>query len=108
MDAKPLKKYLENYPVFPLDEDLTLVMVKEEEKKQRLRWGPQNITLFEWNTILAEEVGELAKAIMEHEYRGADRGPIIHEATQVAMIACKIMRLTMIHGRYRHDVNPKA
>lgn len=95
-----MKLYPENFDAgTPVEHDGIFDLVKIEEIKQRTRWGAQNLSLFEWDTILAEEVGELAKAIMEHDYRGGKKAAIIHEAVQVAMIACKIAKLADEHGK---------
>ncbi len=92
-----LKEYLEDYEISQIDQDVVIALVKEEEFKQRARWGVQNLTLPEWITILSEEVGELAKAVMTQEYDRPGKSPenIVHEAIQVAMIAQKIARITI-------------
>jgi len=46
--------------------------------------------LFEWLTYLTEEVGELAEAISEYEYRKGTSKNISKEAIQVAALATRI------------------
>ena len=66
-------------------------MIEEEHQKQFDKWGIQKRTLFEWLAYLTEEVGELAEAICENEYRGGDIEEIKKEAVQVAALAFKII-----------------
>jgi NTP pyrophosphatase (non-canonical NTP hydrolase) len=41
--------------------------VRDELQRQGLKWGVQNHTQEEWLTILGEEVGEVARAILEKQ-----------------------------------------
>jgi NTP pyrophosphatase (non-canonical NTP hydrolase) len=66
-------------------------MVKEEHSRQFKKWGVQKRTLFEWLAYLTEEVGELAEAISENEYRDGSTEEIKKEAVQVAALAFKII-----------------
>jgi len=61
-----------------------------EHKKQTEKWGYQNRSLFEWLTYLTEEVGELAEAISELEYREGNIEEVSKEAIQVAALATRI------------------
>ena len=54
--------------------------------KQLAKWGPQTHNIFKWFSILAEEVGELAKAALEGDEQG-----VIDEATDVAAVAVAII-----------------
>lgn len=65
--------------------------VQIEHWNQVKKWGIQRRSLFEWMTYLTEEVGELAEAISEHEYRGGNAIEIEKEAVQVSALACKII-----------------
>ena len=67
-----------------------LVAVAKEHSRQVEKWGMQDRSLFEWLTYLTEEVGELAEAISEHEYRNGDMLEISKEAIQVAALATRI------------------
>lgn len=68
-------------------------LIQEEHWKQVKKWGVQKRTLFEWLCYLTEEVGELAEAISENEYRGGSCENIEKEAVQVAALACKIVEI---------------
>lgn len=43
-------------------------MVYDERISQLEKWGVQSHDLDKWLVILTEEVGELAKAILEHDF----------------------------------------
>lgn len=70
-------------------------LIHDEHRRQVEKWGKQNVTLFEWMNYLTEEVGELATAIADNEYRNGDVQCIVDEATQVATLAMKI--ISMVH-----------
>ena len=64
-----------------------------ERDRQDAKWGPQDHTLPEWITILLEEVGELAAAILCHKF-GNDDHPELDwrkEAIQVAAVALSMV-----------------
>jgi len=61
-----------------------------EHESQFKKWGRQDRTLFEWLTYLTEEVGELAEAISELEYREGNIAEVSKEAIQVAALATRI------------------
>ena len=65
----------------------------EENLRQIEKWGIQEKTIFEWLTNTTEELGSLAKAISECEYRGASKEKVIAEAFQVATLALKIAEM---------------
>ncbi len=67
--------------------------IQDEHWQQVRKWGIQKRTLFEWMTFLTEEVGELAEAISEQQYRTGTYEEIEKEAVQVAALACKIIRI---------------
>lgn len=63
--------------------------ILDERDRQDSKWGPQDHTLPEWVTILMEEVGELAAAVLCHKF-GNDDHPELDwrkEAIQVAAVA---------------------
>ncbi len=68
-----------------------------EHRKQCDKWGVQTHSLFEWQNYLTEELGELASAIDEHEYRNGAKIEIYKEAIQVATLALKIAEMTMLN-----------
>lgn len=67
--------------------------VAAEAHKQYKKWGIQNHTPVMWLTILIEEVGELAKAIVDCEFHNRGKSDITKEAIQVTTIALKIARM---------------
>ncbi|MFA5377581.1 MAG: hypothetical protein WC455_17655 [Dehalococcoidia bacterium] len=67
-----------------------------EGEKQVAKWGIQDRSTFEWLAFLTEEVGELAEAISEYEYRGARTGDIYKEAIQVATLALKMAEMSRL------------
>ncbi len=73
--------------------DWILGQIMEENAKQVEKWGIQERTAFEWLAYTTEELGELAKAISEHEYREGSKEKVISEAIQVATLALKIAEM---------------
>lgn len=70
-------------------------MIKTENINQINKWGVQVHTPFEWLTYTTEELGELAKAISEYEYRNGTKKQIIKEAIQTATLSLKIAEMYM-------------
>ena len=67
-----------------------------ENTRQLKKWGVQTHSLFEWCNYLTEELGELAKAIAENEYRKGMKEDIYNEAIQVSTLALKIAEMVMV------------
>jgi NTP pyrophosphatase (non-canonical NTP hydrolase) len=67
--------------------------IQNENMNQLLKWGVQTHSSFEWLTYTTEELGELAKAIGEYEYRNGDKKEVVKEAIQVATLALKIAEM---------------
>jgi NTP pyrophosphatase (non-canonical NTP hydrolase) len=67
--------------------------VANEKSNQLIKWGVQFRTSFEWLTYTAEELGELAKAIGEYEYRKGTKEEVVKEAIQVATLALTIAEM---------------
>lgn len=44
--------------------------IAQEQYRQLMKWGIQKHNSFFWLAILAEEMGELAKAMLEHSETG--------------------------------------
>jgi NTP pyrophosphatase (non-canonical NTP hydrolase) len=61
-------------------------LVVAERQRQIKKWGKQNQTMFMWLLILQEEMGEVAKAIIDDE--GQEQ--LLTEAVQVAAVAVQI------------------
>lgn len=66
-----------------------------EHQNQMNKWGVQIHSLFEWQNYITEELGELAKAIAEHEYRNGNWENIYKEAIQVATLSLKIAEMIL-------------
>ena len=67
--------------------------VADENIAQVKKWGIQTHSAFEWLTYTAEELGSLAKAISEYEYRKRSKEKVVLEAIQVATLALKIAEM---------------
>ena len=70
-----------------------------EGKNQVKKWGVQTHSLFEWQNYTTEELGELAKAIAEHQYRGGSWKEVYNEAIQVATLSLKIAEMILTQGK---------
>lgn len=64
-----------------------------ENARQIQRWGTQDHDPYCWFTILSEEVGELAQAILQSECEGIPHQQIVKEAIQTATLAIKIAEM---------------
>jgi len=67
--------------------------ILHEHGRQLGKWGIQSHSLFEWLAYTTEELGELAKAISEHEYRDGKADDIFKEAIQLATLSLKIAEM---------------
>lgn len=74
-------------------DEADFALLVNEDMNQLAKWGFQTHSLSEWVTIIAEEFGELAKAVMEHHYRDGDPANIVKEATQVATLGLKVAKM---------------
>lgn len=75
------------------DKRWILTKIYNENTAQYMKWGIQTHSAFEWLTYTVEELGSLAKAIGEHEYRNGSKQKVIDEAIQVATLALKIAEM---------------
>ena len=71
--------------------------IDAENQHQLKKWGVQTHSLFEWGNYLTEEVGEVAKAIAELEYREGTTNAVYKECIQVATLALKIAEMVKHH-----------
>ena len=71
---------------------LTKKIIKENEN-QIAKWGIQRRTPAEWLMFATEEIGELAQAIAEYEYRQGTRKQVVMEAIQTATLCLKIAEM---------------
>lgn len=62
--------------------------VIEEQKRQYEKWGEQNHDPFKYLSILVEEVGEVAKAILEHDTEMIGIELIQTAAIAVSFVEC--------------------
>ena len=67
--------------------------IKDENIRQLNKWGVQTHRPSEWVLFTTEELGELAKAVGEYQYRHGDISDIVKEAIQVATLALKIAEM---------------
>ena len=72
-----------------------LPLVFCENRRQRDKWGIQEHDPYKWMAILSEEVGELAQAILMHEYSKAPEELVVKEAIQTATLALKVAEMFM-------------
>lgn len=78
-----------------------------EHRKQVIKWGLQTHSLFEWQNYTTEELGELAKAIAEHQYRGGSWEEVYNEAIQVATLSLKIAEMIFVDRNIINSVTKK-
>ena len=72
-----------------------------EHERQIAKWGIQEHSHFTWMAFLTEEVGELAEAMSEYEFRGESTASIYREAIQVATLALKIAEMSRLISEYK-------
>lgn len=85
-----MKKYIDKC----LENDNWIIKkIQKENNNQIIKWGIQTRTAFEWLTYTIEELGELAEAISEYEYREGTKEQVVNEAIQVATLALKIAEM---------------
>jgi NTP pyrophosphatase (non-canonical NTP hydrolase) len=84
--------------------DKLIEFIKDENAKQLTKWGIQERSGFEWMTYLTEEVGELAEAITEFEYRDGSNYDIVKEAIQVSTLALKIAEMSLVTNFNKKDI----
>jgi len=77
--------------------DDLLKLVLAEDAHLLDKWGYQDHPVNTWLNFLVEEVGELAKAISEHEFRQGSREAITEEAIQVSTLALKMAEMNLYH-----------
>lgn len=62
-------------------------LIRSERERQNEKWGEQNHDDYRWLTILIEEVGEIAQAILHDEFGGPHAGTTRIELVQIASVA---------------------
>lgn len=77
-----------------------LAEILKERGRQDDKWGEQNHDPFLWMAILAEEVGELAQAVLQAKFGGKTLADARKEAIQVAAVAVAIIEC-LDRGKWR-------
>ena len=67
--------------------------IEEENQRQLEKWGVQDRYPFEWLGFATEELGELAEAIGEWQFRDGNKEDIVKEAIQTATLCIKIAEM---------------
>lgn len=67
--------------------------VIKENQRQLDKWGIQDRLPSEWVMFITEELGELAKAIGEWNYRSGEAREVVSEAIQTATLSLKIAEM---------------
>lgn len=67
------------------------VLIYNENIDQVNKWGIQDLHVFEWFIITSEEIGELAKALMEMVYREGSVEDVISEGIQSITLLMKLL-----------------
>ena len=67
--------------------------ILKENNRQLEKWGIQDHYGTEWLAILTEEVGELAKAILEYDRGLCTSRDVMKEAIQASTVAIKIAEM---------------
>lgn len=84
--------------------------VFEERKRQFAKFGYQNCTPLEWFAILSEEVGEVAKEVVDFHMAGLNLTPegskdYRKELLQVAAVALQAIQVLDDQVEREHGVN---
>ena len=69
-------------------------LIQRERARQDAKWGEQNHDPEHWLTILTEEVGEVAKAILENDGREYAREMVQVAAVVVGALECAMRNTT--------------
>lgn len=64
-----------------------LLEVLSERESQDEKWGPQNHNDSDWHAIFGEEVGEVAKEVVEGRFSGRTTDNLRAELVQAAAVA---------------------
>jgi NTP pyrophosphatase (non-canonical NTP hydrolase) len=65
--------------------------IRAERARQDANWGDQTHSLFVYMTVLAEECGEVARAVHDLRFAGGTRESVREELIQVAAVAVQIV-----------------
>jgi hypothetical protein len=76
-------------------------MIIAENERQLEKWGVQDHSPAEWLMFATEELGEIADAIGEWQYRNGDAENVVKEAIQTATLCLKIAEMFIEFRRKR-------
>jgi NTP pyrophosphatase (non-canonical NTP hydrolase) len=68
-------------------------LIEQENQAQIQKWGIQSHNLYVWYAIIAEEIGEIAKAILQYEHENGDKEAIIKESIQSVTLLLKLIEM---------------
>ena len=68
-------------------------LIEGENLRQLKKWGVQDHEPFEWLGFTLEELGELAEAIGEYQFRDGSAEDVVKEAIQTATLSLKIAEM---------------
>lgn len=71
--------------------EMAMAEISLERKRQDEKWGVQNHHPILWNLILAEEMGEVAKALNEWHFRSAPVKDVRDELIQTAAVCVAML-----------------
>lgn len=72
-----------------------VLLIENENRRQLKKWGAQDHALCEWLAIVAEEFGELAKAVVEKQFGKGLSASIVSEAIETATLCLKIAEMNL-------------
>ena len=73
--------------------DMLMTEVLKENGRQLRKWGIQDHEPFEWLGFATEELGELAEAIGEWQFREGLVEDVVKEAIQTSTLCLKIAEM---------------
>jgi hypothetical protein len=94
-----LREILGNEGEIYINVQKAMYLIREERKRQFVKWGWQNHQPYTWMAILMEEVGEASQACLHDEFGGKAAGMWKTEVIHTAAVAMQI--LEWIIGRER-------
>ncbi len=77
--------------------------IHQERKAQDEKWGEQNHSPENWLSILMEEVGEVARAMIEKKFNIKEKGNYREELVQCAAVLVSMVECFDRLEEYRKD-----
>ena len=78
--------------------------IKIERELQNKKWGEQNHHPIKWITILSEEIGEAAKAALEHEYLSDDERKTMLNNYRKELVSIAAVAIAAIESVNRNEL----